>query len=286
MELKQMKYFKTIVEEGTITQAARVLHISQPPLSMQLKAIEEELDTILIERGHRHITLTPAGHLFYRRCNQILNLYEQTSKEVQGAATQILRFGITSSNGYLITHDHMDVFRKKYPKLDIHMKEGTTYEMMDALLAHEIDITLVRTPFDSTNVKSFLFKPEPMIAVGPSTLVNEKKNHLIDYRDDPVLIHRRYRQFIVDYCLNELQFQPHIPIITDDIRTALVWGSILDQVVIIPEAAIPYIDLNSQTYTKLKDKGLYTSAAFITRKEELSPIIETFISLIIKDYKI
>ena len=51
MELKQMKYFKTIVEEGTITQAARVLHISQPPLSMQLKAIEEELDTILIERG-------------------------------------------------------------------------------------------------------------------------------------------------------------------------------------------------------------------------------------------
>ena len=225
-----MKYFKTIVEEGTITQAARVLHISQPPLSMQLKAIEEELDTILIERGHRHITLTPAGHLFYRRCNQILNLYEQTSKEVQGAATQILRFGITSSNGYLITHDHMDVFRKKYPKLDIHMKEGTTYEMMDALLAHEIDIALVRTPFDST-------------------LVNEKKNHLIDYRDDPVLIHRRYRQFIVDYCLNELQFQPHIPIITDDIRTALVWGSILDQVVIIPEAAIPYIDLNSQTYT-------------------------------------
>lgn len=51
------------------------------------------------------------------------------------------------------------------------------------------------------------------------------------------MIHRRYRQFIVDYCLNELQFQPHIPIITDDIRTALVWGSILDQVVIIPEAA-------------------------------------------------
>ncbi len=51
-------------------------------------------------------------------------------------------------------------------------------------------------------------------------------------------------------------------------------------------SAIPYIDLNSQTYTKLKDKGLYTSAAFITRKEELSPIIETFISLIIKDYKI
>ncbi len=46
---------------------------------------------------------------------------------------------------------------------------------MDALLAHEIDIALVRTPFDSTNVKSFLFKPEPMIAVGPSTLVNEKR---------------------------------------------------------------------------------------------------------------
>lgn len=89
MELKQMKYFKTIVEEGTITQAARVLHISQPPLSMQLKAIEEELDTILIERGHRHITLTPAGHLFYRRCNQILNLYEQTKRSTRSCHTDL-----------------------------------------------------------------------------------------------------------------------------------------------------------------------------------------------------
>lgn len=284
MELKQMKYFKTIVEAGTISQAARLLHISQPPLSMQLKSIENELDTVLIERGHRHITLTPAGHLFYRRCNQILNLYDLTSQEVQSAATQILRFGLTSSNGYLITHSQMSEFRKKYPKLDIHMKEGTTYEMVDALLAHEIDIALVRTPFDSTNVQSFLLKQEPMVAVGPSSLVYKEKNHLIDYRDDSVLIHRRYRQFVVDYCLNELQFQPHIPIITDDIRTALLWGSLLDQVVIIPEAAIPYIDLKSQTYVILEDKGLYTSAAFITRKEELSPIVTTFISLVLKDY--
>lgn len=286
MELKQMKYFKTIVEAGTISQAARVLHISQPPLSMQLKAIETELDTVLIERGHRHITLTPAGQLFYRRCNQILSLYDMTCLEVHNAATEILRFGITSSNGYVINHDQMSVFRKEYPKLDIHMKEGTTYEMIDALLNHEVDIALVRTPFDSTNVQSFLFKAEPMVAVGPKNLVNNKKNHLLDYRDDPLLIHRRYRQFVIDYCLNELQFQPHIPIITDDIRTALVWGALLDQVVIMPEAALPYIDKEVQTYTRLVDKGLYTSAAFITRKEKLSPVIETFISLVLKDYKV
>lgn len=284
MELKQMKYFKTIVEAGTISQAARVLHISQPPLSMQLKAIENELDTKLIERGHRHITLTPAGQLFYRRCNQILSLYDVTCLEVHHSATEILRFGITSSNGYLINHDQMSVFRNKYPKLDIHMKEGTTYEMIDALLNHEVDIALVRTPFDSTNVRSFLFETEPMVAVGPKELIKKEKNHLLDYRDDSLLIHRRYRQFVVDYCLNELKFQPHIPIVTDDIRTALVWGALLDQIVIMPEAALPYIDKETQTYTKLLDQGLYTSAAFITRKEKLSPIIEDFISSVL-EYK-
>ena len=58
MEIRQLIYFKTIVEQGTISKAAQVLHMAQPPLSMQLKQLEDELETQLIERGHRQITLT------------------------------------------------------------------------------------------------------------------------------------------------------------------------------------------------------------------------------------
>ncbi|MGX8679858.1 MAG: LysR family transcriptional regulator, partial [bacterium] len=60
MELKQIRYFKTIVDEGTISKAAATLHMAQPPLSMQLKTLEQELDCELLIRGRRKVTLTPA----------------------------------------------------------------------------------------------------------------------------------------------------------------------------------------------------------------------------------
>ena len=61
MELRQLSYFTAIVNEGNISQAAKKLNISQPPLSHQMKLLEEELGVTLFERGSRRIRLTPAG---------------------------------------------------------------------------------------------------------------------------------------------------------------------------------------------------------------------------------
>ena len=67
MELKQLQAFMAVVEEGTISAAAKRLHMAQPPLSCQMKSLEEELGTPLFWRGARHITLTPAGQALYKR---------------------------------------------------------------------------------------------------------------------------------------------------------------------------------------------------------------------------
>ena len=67
MELRQLSYFTTIVNEGNISQAAKKLNISQPPLSHQMKLLEAELGVTLFERGSRRIRLTPAGKTFYDR---------------------------------------------------------------------------------------------------------------------------------------------------------------------------------------------------------------------------
>ena len=83
MDIKQMIYFKTIVEAGTISKAAQVLHMAQPPLSMQLKQLEDELGVQLLKRGHRKIELTKAGRLFYKRSLQIISLSEITLHEMK-----------------------------------------------------------------------------------------------------------------------------------------------------------------------------------------------------------
>ena len=78
MDLRNLRYFVVVAEELNITRAAEKLHMSQPPLSAQIKSLEEELDTVLFIRGKRRLKLTESGQLFYRRAKEILSLAEKT----------------------------------------------------------------------------------------------------------------------------------------------------------------------------------------------------------------
>ncbi len=280
MEIKQMRYFKTIVEEGTISKAAMKLHMAQPPLSMQLKSMETELGVELLSRGRRKVDLTPAGKLFYKRCLQMISLCELTVHEMHDITSQTLRLGITSSNSSLVQREHILNFMKEHPTLNIKIKEGSTYEMIDTLLAHDIDIGIVRTPFDPRDVNALYLGKEPMVAIGPEEYVNESMDHMADYKDLPLIVHRRYRGMITDYCLNTMQFNPNIRIQSDDCRTSLIWAVTLNGVAIVPKTALPLVKMAKLKYVDLKDKELYTSVALITRKQEvLSPVAKEFIHL-------
>ncbi|KRN51433.1 transcriptional regulator, LysR family [Kandleria vitulina DSM 20405] len=284
MELKQMRYYKTIVEEGTISQAAKKLHMAQPPLSVQLKSIEQELGLELIIRGRRQVSLTDAGKLFYRRCVQVLSLVDLSMKEMTDVMKQTLRIGITSSNSALIQQKHIVKFMKEHPSLNVRIKEGPTSEMKDLILAHDIDVGIVRTPFDANNVQTFYMKKDPMVAVGPADVVNDSMDHMADYKSLPLIVHRRYRSLIADYCLNSMQFYPNIHIQSDDCRTSLIWAETLGGVAIIPRTALTFVHKDLKTVT-LKDKELYTSVALITRKDEvLSPIAQEFLDLFKERY--
>lgn len=91
MELRLLKYFWTIAEEGTISQAAEVLHLTQPTLSRQLKELEEELGTELFVRENRKMILTEAGYFLKSRAEEILDLTNQTTQEFENRKTIIQR---------------------------------------------------------------------------------------------------------------------------------------------------------------------------------------------------
>lgn len=102
MDIRQLLYFTTIAEEGSISAAAKKLHLSQPPLSYQMKLLEEELHLPLIERSARGIALTEAGRVLYKRAQGILELSELTRKEMLAMAsgfTGTLHIGTVSSSG-------------------------------------------------------------------------------------------------------------------------------------------------------------------------------------------
>ena len=277
MDIRQMKYFKTIVEEGTISKAAKKLHMAQPPLSMQLKHLEEELSVILLKRGNKQIELTEAGNRFYKRCLQILDLTEITKNELKQSYQDVLRIGITSSNSGLIQQESIQEFIKKNKHVQYAIHEGSTYEILDLLLSHNIDLGIVRTPFDTSQVNTFYLEKEPMIAIGKKEYFINTKRKIKDFKDTPLIIHQRYLPLINDYCLNKL-IQIQLKVTCDDSRTSLIWANSGIGVAICPMSslALPYD--HSLVYTILEDKNLYTGIAFITRKnEEVSALLNEFI---------
>jgi DNA-binding transcriptional LysR family regulator len=279
MDIKQMIYFKTIVEQGTISKAAKVLHIAQPPLSIQLKQLENELDVQLLKRGHRNIELTEAGKLFYKRCMQMISLHELTINEMKNIERKIIRIGITSSNSSLIQNKKISDFFKQYPQYSFQITEGTTYELLDSLLSHNIDIGIVRTPFNNNQINALYLNKEEMYAVGTNEYLNETMKTIEDYKDIPLLIHRRYTPLITDYCLNK-HFNPFIKCQSDDCRTSLIWATTGLGVAIVPKSALPLINSHELLKVPLINKELYTSIAIIYRKEEISSITKDFINIL------
>lgn len=278
MDIKQMLYFKTIVEEGTISKAAQKLHMAQPPLSMQLKQLETELNVQLLKRGHRKIELTAAGQLFYKRSIQILNLSELTIHELKDSQNEMICLGITSSNSALIQLPQVQQFLFDHPALSFHIHEGTTYEMIDSLLAHNIDLGIVRTPFDPTNVHAFYLKKEPMIAIGHQDYFHPHMKAMKDFENLPLIIHQRYLPLITNYCFNQ-HFHPFIKTTSDDCRTSLIWASSHQGIAIVPQSALLLNHDDSLCYVTLEDQELYTSVALITRKDEtISHTLEKFIN--------
>jgi DNA-binding transcriptional LysR family regulator len=198
MDLKQLKYFYTIVEEGQITSAAKRLHMAQPPLSYQLKALEEELGTKLLHRGSRKIQLTEAGQLLYNRAEQILGLTESTLRELKDykeGFEGILSLGTVSSSGSSLLLERINKFHNCYGGIKFEIYEGNSFRILDMLNTGLIEIGIVRTPLNLENMNAIYLPGEPMIAAMTEALDWDRTAKIISMSqlyDKPLIIYRRF----------------------------------------------------------------------------------------------
>lgn len=152
MDFRILRYFLTVAKEQSFTKAAEQLHITQPTLSRQLAALEEELGVSLLVRSGRHITLTDQGILFKRRALEILDLEERTLEELKGAE-ELMEGTITVGCGEFVAVERLAElckhYREKYPLVQIAVHTATadtTYEMMNKGL---VDIGLFMEPVNT-----------------------------------------------------------------------------------------------------------------------------------------
>src|SRR5580700_4916998 len=150
MELRHLRYFVAVAEEGHVTRAAERLGIQQPPLSQQIQALERELDAQLFRRKPRGVELTPAGRALLDDARAILTRDEAavaaTKRAARGEAGRI-GLGFTSSASF---HPFVPrvirAFRETHPLVALGLEEGGTAELVEGLSAERIDAAFVRSP--------------------------------------------------------------------------------------------------------------------------------------------
>ena len=285
MDLKRLEYFMAISEEGSISAAAKKLHISQPPLSHQLRLLEEELGVKLVERGARHVTLTDAGVILYRRAGNILEMADAAARELGEYGERMrgtLRLGITSSSGPPLLDRQMTEFTKLYPEVNFELHEGNTFQMIELLAGGVIDIAVIRTPFHAENTSWFSLEKEPMIAVGKQKYFDHPgSGHILweSLQSRPLIIYRRYEKLILTAC-KAAGFRPDIFCLNDDARTTLMWANAGLGVAVVPYSMVSFYR-NPDCLCKIIDNPhMETQITAIWRSDRpLSAVAKSFLTV-------
>jgi DNA-binding transcriptional LysR family regulator len=201
IELRHLRYFVAIAEEGSVTRAAERLGIAQPPLSQQLRALEEEVGAPLLVRSFRGVHVTEAGQILLDGARKILNQVEETLAATRRAGRGergYLKVGYTSSAAFNIcVPGAIGSFRRGFPDIVLAMEEACTAELIESLRSKKVDVAFVRAPLHDIEglvVESLI--EEDMVAAVPAhhRLAKTGKRHgllLADLADETVLLYRR-----------------------------------------------------------------------------------------------
>lgn len=153
MELRVLKYFLTVADEGNITRAADILHVTQPTLSRQLMELEDELGTALLIRGKRSVTLTDEGFLFKQQAETIVELadkLEHTFTDQKDVICGTIRIGATEAVGGRTLAICMKEFREKYPAVQFELYNGMADDIKERIEHGLLDLGLVMEPIDTS----------------------------------------------------------------------------------------------------------------------------------------
>ena len=229
MDIKQLHYFTTVVEEKTVTAAAEKLHMTQPPLTMQLHALESELGCKLFERKGRTLSLTDAGQHMYRRALEIIGMCDNAQREMKdyrNGTVGTLRIGVISSvQGTLFTKI-LKEYHDRYPNIKISVFSANTYQLLEKLQNREIDTAITRTPFSAAKLHAEYIRTEEIHAIGKSEFFGKAAAGgtditLAELARLPLIIYRRWQK-VIESVFESAGLSPNICCVNDDARMTLL----------------------------------------------------------------
>jgi len=272
MDIKVLRNFVEIVDSGSLTAASKKLFIAQPALSNQLKSLEKEMNTTLIERNSRHQKMTDAGKLFYERAKSIILLENSMIKEVKDAIegnVGCLKIASIHSGEMTLLQEIIPRFTKKYPNINYEIYEKESDVILSMLEDGVVDIGIVRTPCSLTpEMEISYISDERLVCVyDPQVFHFDTEKNAICFSelgDKPLLIIRRYEEMIRELCKKEF-FSPRIRCINQQLNITLNWAESGLGVAIVPEDMLAHCS-KTMAYKAFSNDAISTKRAIVTMK--------------------
>ena len=171
MELRHIRYFLAVAEEGSFTKAAEKLCIAQPPLSRQIRDLEEELGSPLFLRKARGLALTEAGEHFMQYASRIRQLADQSVediKEMNEGLSGTLYLATVEGHAPALFAKWIAEFKSKYPLVEYELWNGNSDDVVKRILSGLSDIGVITAPYDEEGLDGHVIYEEPWVAMIPA----------------------------------------------------------------------------------------------------------------------
>lgn len=287
MNFRQLTYFVAVAEELHFGRAAERLDMAQPPLSRQIKQLEEELGAILFNRGRSAITLTQAGERLLARGKSILAQMEDTRLEVrrlgQGAEGR-LRIGFVGSATFGILPNIIKSFRANFPEVNLSLIPMNNAQLHRALVSREIDVAFARPALQDAEFVTRELLEEKLILALPDVvdtggrtvakLERLQTHNLILYPEYP---RPSYADFVLNAC-EAAGFTVPMRVWCMDLQTALGLVSVGEGVCIVPES-VANAPRKGMKFLKIEPEIARTALSVSYRLDEQGVHVANFVKL-------
>ncbi|ETU93799.1 TPA: LysR family transcriptional regulator [Pseudomonas aeruginosa] len=294
MELRHLRYFIAVAEELHFGRAAERLGISQPPLSQQIQALEEEIGARLFERTNRRVELTDAGRLFLDESRQVLAQVDKAvllARRAHLGELGELKIGFTSSAPFTSTiPSSIHAFRKAYPDVHLDLQEMSSRQVLKALLEESLQVGVIRPLALPDAVHWVELFREPLVAVlradHPLAAGSEDGLAIAALAEEPfVFFPRSYGTGLYDQVIaltRQAGFSPRIAQEASEAMTIIGLVSAGLGVSILP-ASFRRTRVDGVVYRTLSDSEATTAVWLVRRQNEGSPLALSFIDLVTRE---
>ncbi|GAB6926533.1 transcriptional regulator BsdA [Paenibacillus sp. JCM 10914] len=288
LDIRQLRYFIAIVEEGTITLAAHRLHITQPPLSQQLKAMEEELGSPLVYRRGKRLEMTESGKTLYKYALQMTQLMDEAKAEVQEVGNGdkgTLSLGVNTLSS-LELPSWLAAFRAAYPHVTYKIQQNESFQLCGLVRSRKLELAIVRLPLELEDFSVLHLQTEPYyILTSDQQLARKPSISLVDMKPYPLILPSTEGlgvHYTIQMAFSEQNMEPHVVAECSDITLLLRLVASHFGVAIVPETLVkhPFLPEHIQAI-RIKDIPATASTALIWLKDQhISRTAINFINLL------